>query len=148
MPYVQMNRCHDTERSVNMADVLKIAEKASLWWGKQIMDTANTFNYNAGSNNAYSTIMVTLDAIANTPTPEAQTAFIRNLQSIILRELENNPENHQVMLSCSTAPCPLLCEAASESGIDFSVFPLSRTMVISTENILISTDECKSYSSL
>ena len=127
-----------------MADVLKSAVVASQWWAKKIRDTANLSNYDMGNRsfagNDLIALIGALSATSLTPTPEAAETFQIALQSIIMRELENNPE-HKVTLKSDYRPDELLSEAAKAAGIDPSVFPYKRTMMVDMDRVLVS-DGC------
>ena len=133
-----------------MADVLKSAVVASQWWTKKICDTANLENFTVGDrneSNSLLTLIATLNATSHTPTPEAAETFGIVLQSIIMRELENNPE-HQVLLRCLSTPDELLCEAAERAGIDTSVFPVQRTMRVTADCVLVSDGSKRPFKNL
>ena len=135
-----------------MADVLKSAAVASEWWGKKICDTANIRNFfdvGCRSNkDPWIILMGTLNATMHTPTPETAKAFTTRLQEIITGELENNPENHQVLLQCVETPSELLRKAAIDTGIDLSVFPLYRTMMVNRNTVLVSDGRRMPYKNL
>lgn len=129
-----------------MADVLKSAVVAAQWWAKKILDTANISNFDVGSRNQTCTMIAligTLNATMHTPTPEAAETFGLKLQSIIMRELKNNPER-TVLLQCKLFPSELLCEAAEKAAVDTSVFPLNRTMMVTEDSVFVS-EENKPY---
>lgn len=123
-----------------MADVFKSAVVAAQYWTDKIQDTANLANFNIGETGVANDIISlfgALNATSYTPTPEAATVFFVTLQKIIMRELEHNPEK-PVSLDCDYGPNYLLQEAAGVAGIDFSVFPLKRTMRVNAKNVTIS----------
>ncbi|MBQ3409133.1 MAG: hypothetical protein IJH12_08030 [Clostridia bacterium] len=129
-----------------MADVLKSAVLASQWWSEKILDTTNIENFNVGESGnvgAMISVLGALNATFCTPTPEAAVAFRIALQQIIMRELNNNPEN-PVLLSCDYFPNTLLQEAADKAGIDTSAFPFKRTMRVFVDHVYVS-DGCEDF---
>lgn len=126
-----------------MADVLKSAVIASMWWAQKVRDTANIANYDTGGSD-FAALLKALNATSLAPTPEAVETFQIALQQIIMRELINNPET-KVTLSCKNSPDSLLSRAAELAGIDTSVFPLQRTMMVSMDCVFVSDGNGKPF---
>ena len=126
-----------------MADVLKSAVIASMWWAQKVRDTANIANYDTGGRD-FAALLNALNATSLAPTPEAVETFQIALQQIIMRELINNPET-KVTLSCKNSPDSLLSRAAELAGIDTSVFPLQRTMMVSMDRVFVSDGNGKPF---
>lgn len=127
-----------------MADVLKSAVIASVWWAQKIRDTANLANYDTGAGSDFAALLGALNATSLAPTPEAVETFTIALQRIIMRELINNPEA-KVTLSCQNHPDSLLSKAAELAGIDPSVFPLRRTMTVNMDRVFVSDGNGKPF---